>query len=274
MAKTQARLILKTKGLQQEFAIQREATIGSDHACDVVIDSDRVAAREARIVFDDDRGGFYAESLGAEGTLVDGAPLRARQRLGRVSVITLGGTLDLVFQIVDRPLQDDGTLRTEPEQFEPISPGFEHDEERTAPRPPEVDETEPHGFEPSFPISQQDTKDLLSTDGTTAEQPLRTLTTLQLEIVSPKDLAAIHLLREGDTLVGRKPACGVRIVHWSVSREHAVIAVRDGLTRVKDLGTTNGTFVNDDSIDTEVLLTDGATVTFGHVVARISTRSG
>lgn len=53
------------------------------------------------------------------------------------------------------------------------------------------------------------------------------------------------LLLEADTLVGRAPHCGVPLVDHRVSNEHAALRWRNKAWAVRDLGSTNGTWLND-----------------------------
>lgn len=45
-------------------------------------------------------------------------------------------------------------------------------------------------------------------------------------------------------IVGRKDDCDLQIDHKSISKQHCVLAITDGLVFVRDLGSTNGTRVN------------------------------
>ena len=45
-------------------------------------------------------------------------------------------------------------------------------------------------------------------------------------------------------VIGRHPACDVRVANTSVSRRHAIIARRGGVCRIRDLGSSNGTLLN------------------------------
>lgn len=51
-------------------------------------------------------------------------------------------------------------------------------------------------------------------------------------------------LRPGKTLLGRQESCQLRIPTGDVSRKHCEIEVTDSTVKVRDLGSTNGTFVN------------------------------
>src|ERR1700694_6164649 len=62
--------------------------------------------------------------------------------------------------------------------------------------------------------------------------------------------------------VGRSSACNIRIGDAGVSSKHAKIWCEDGEYYLMDLGSTNGTFVNDKDVDREKL-NDGDVITFG-----------
>src|SRR5258706_988909 len=54
------------------------------------------------------------------------------------------------------------------------------------------------------------------------------------------------VLAEGATAsIGRSPSNDISIPERHVSRQHAVINFRDGVFMISDLGSANGTFVND-----------------------------
>src|SRR6266446_3304318 len=76
----------------------------------------------------------------------------------------------------------------------------------------------------------------------------------------------IELIPDPQT-VGRGSACNVKIGDAGVSSKHAKIWCEDGVFFVMDLGSTNGTFVNDRDVDREQLQ-DGDTITFGMTKAQ------
>jgi pSer/pThr/pTyr-binding forkhead associated (FHA) protein len=57
-----------------------------------------------------------------------------------------------------------------------------------------------------------------------------------------------------DLSVGRSPESGLRLVEGSPSRRHALLSISADSAWVQDLGSTNGTFVNDKRIDAKVKL--------------------
>src|SRR5712671_6670166 len=76
----------------------------------------------------------------------------------------------------------------------------------------------------------------------------------------------IELIPDPQT-VGRGSSCNIKIGDAGVSSKHAKIWCEDGVFFVMDLGSTNGTFVNDRDVDREQL-SDGDTVTFGMTKAQ------
>lgn len=73
------------------------------------------------------------------------------------------------------------------------------------------------------------------------------------------------LLPEGTITIGRESRCDVAIKDPLVSRRHCEITVRDGTVRIKDLGSSNSTFVNGDSVQ-EGKLSPGDEITVGNAV--------
>ncbi|MBS2024162.1 MAG: FHA domain-containing protein [Deltaproteobacteria bacterium] len=72
-----------------------------------------------------------------------------------------------------------------------------------------------------------------------------------------------------ETFIGRGSSCQVKIGDAGVSSKHAKIWSEGGEWILMDLGSTNGTFVNDKDIDRETL-NDGDEITFGMTKARFS----
>lgn len=79
-----------------------------------------------------------------------------------------------------------------------------------------------------------------------------------------KDVA----LPEGQYIIGRQASAQIRVPLSTVSRQHCEVLVRENTLRVRDLGSSNGTFVNDDRVqDAELHAGDVLTVgTFVFVV--------
>lgn len=67
------------------------------------------------------------------------------------------------------------------------------------------------------------------------------------------------------TIIGRKEDCDLRIPLSEVSRQHAVLMVDDDTLTLRDLGSSNGTYVNNQRI-TEQELDPGDHIVIGPVV--------
>jgi hypothetical protein len=69
-----------------------------------------------------------------------------------------------------------------------------------------------------------------------------------------------------DYLIGRAPDCGLKLDHHSVSWRHASLRWNGNVWELQDLGSLNGTFVNDKPLDPgrRALLRTGDRVRFGH----------
>ncbi len=70
-------------------------------------------------------------------------------------------------------------------------------------------------------------------------------------------------LPAGESVIGRSRSCTVQIAETTVSRQHAIFVVEPGKVRLRDLGSSNGTFVNGERVDGEIPLGDGDRVVVG-----------
>jgi hypothetical protein len=76
---------------------------------------------------------------------------------------------------------------------------------------------------------------------------------------------------EGKNAIGRQGgSCQVGIRDDGASKEHAILVVKAGQYRITDLGSSNGTIVNDEKIDTAVL-NDGDRIKIGKTVLMLRT---
>lgn len=94
---------------------------------------------------------------------------------------------------------------------------------------------------------------------------------MDYQLVVLKGRSASQTLRLGDgvTTIGRQDECQLRIKSSQVSRRHCQLAEKDGRLMVKDLGSSNGTFVNGVRIDGPKALEPGDTLTIGSVTFKI-----
>lgn len=94
---------------------------------------------------------------------------------------------------------------------------------------------------------------------------------LLTECVEGNVTSHTHLVAAGEILVGRTPPAGIVVEVPSVSKRHAMLRCRpDGLL-VRDLGSTNGTFVNGTRIG-EHLCNEGDLIQFAESMFRVSRR--
>ncbi len=70
-------------------------------------------------------------------------------------------------------------------------------------------------------------------------------------------------LRQGETTVGRSPYCSVQLMSLQASREHAAISVSGDVAVIADLGSRNGTFVNERRITGPTRIVPGDKVSIG-----------
>lgn len=72
-------------------------------------------------------------------------------------------------------------------------------------------------------------------------------------------------------VIGRDPQCQLRPASQAISKQHCAILVRDGKVYLKDYGSTNGTFVDDEQIEpnAELEVASGARVRVGPLDFRI-----
>ncbi len=85
-------------------------------------------------------------------------------------------------------------------------------------------------------------------------------------------------IEKDEVVVGRSRTCDIRIGEPSVSRKHFRLLVADGVITVQDLGSSNGTYVNDEVVQDRQDLAHGDRVTIGdidvfaHIEAKADTR--
>lgn len=70
-------------------------------------------------------------------------------------------------------------------------------------------------------------------------------------------------LRSGETVLGREGDGVVPLPSPSVSRRHAAVTLDGAAARLSDLGSKNGTFVDDTKVEQPMALRDGARLRFG-----------
>jgi predicted component of type VI protein secretion system len=94
----------------------------------------------------------------------------------------------------------------------------------------------------------------------------------KLQIFLPDGREATHDLPEEKTTVGRLPENMLQIEDASVSSRHAEILFEHNSWFIRDLGSTNGTFLNGSKVENAVL-NHGDEIRFGSVVTLYTSQS-
>lgn len=74
--------------------------------------------------------------------------------------------------------------------------------------------------------------------------------------------------------IGRRPDLCLTLPSNCVSKEHAEIFARDGQLWVRDLGSTNGTYVNGSRVETDMPIKEGDLIQFATMVFRVGQEAG
>ncbi len=82
------------------FKIGSGASIGKSDTNNIVLRSDIVSGSHAKIIYDESQKAYFLEDLGSSnGTLLDGAKVKGKEKLERLHVITFAGKFDFIFQL-------------------------------------------------------------------------------------------------------------------------------------------------------------------------------
>jgi pSer/pThr/pTyr-binding forkhead associated (FHA) protein len=88
--------------------------------------------------------------------------------------------------------------------------------------------------------------------------------------VFPADGAKPRSVRiDASTTIGRAPECELRIDDTYASQQHARVFGKGGSWYVEDLGSTNGTFVNEQRLAAPAMLTPGDKIRVGTTVVEL-----
>tara|TARA_B100001971_G_scaffold215195_1_gene260325 strand:- start:154456 stop:155364 length:909 start_codon:yes stop_codon:yes gene_type:complete len=75
-------------------------------------------------------------------------------------------------------------------------------------------------------------------------------------------------LVDGETTVGRNPDCTIPLEFGGISRKHFKVVVDDKTATVHDLGSSNGTFLNNQKIEAPIALNKGDMVKIGEIALK------
>ena len=91
----------------------------------------------------------------------------------------------------------------------------------------------------------------------------------QLVVIRGRSASTAVKLPDGVTTAGRQDDCQLRIKSSQVSRKHCELFEKHGMLLVKDLGSSNGTFVNGKKIDGQRVMEPGDELGIGPIVFRV-----
>ncbi len=91
----------------------------------------------------------------------------------------------------------------------------------------------------------------------------------QLLVTRGRSASTVINLVDGVTTAGRQDECQLRIKSSQVSRQHCQFFEKNGMLLVKDLGSSNGTFLNGKKIDGQRVLEAGDEVTIGPIKFKV-----
>lgn len=95
-----------------------------------------------------------------------------------------------------------------------------------------------------------------------------------LKVLSGKHQGKVITLASKKFLVGRGEDCHMRPNNDLISRHHCVFTCDDYSVRLRDLGSTNGTFVNDQQVQGQVVLKTGDRVRIGKLDFEVVVKEG
>lgn len=78
----------------------------------------------------------------------------------------------------------------------------------------------------------------------------------------------------GETIIGRAPACDIVLSEITVSRRHAAVRQDGNTVVISDLGSANGTFVNDEPVAEGTRVEPGDVIRLGAAELGVRVESG
>ena len=91
----------------------------------------------------------------------------------------------------------------------------------------------------------------------------------QLVVIRGRSASNAVKLQDGVTLAGRQEDCHLRVRSSQVSRKHCELFEKHGLLLVKDLNSSNGTFVNGKKIEGQRVMEPGDELGIGPITFRV-----
>ena len=99
--------------------------------------------------------------------------------------------------------------------------------------------------------------------------PTRQASALRLCVIAPSERRGDSYHVGDEVTLGRAPGCGVSVPDATVSQLHARLFRRDGKLYLEDLGSTNGTFLNEARVSGPVPLKRGDRIKVGSTLLEV-----
>lgn len=99
---------------------------------------------------------------------------------------------------------------------------------------------------------------------------LRKAPPLNLTFQSPSAETTYRTFHQSDISIGRDPTCDVTLTDEAVSARHLQLSFHHGQWWAEDLGSTNGTRLNQSPLLTPTVLTTGDQIECGHTAIIVS----
>jgi pSer/pThr/pTyr-binding forkhead associated (FHA) protein len=271
---TGGRLVCLTDG--REYQVGELLVFGRDAESDVVVTGSEVSRKHAEIRRAD--GGYVLTDASVNGTYVNGERVTERI-LARADVIRIGPDEFRFYADAPKPAAANGgpaapeagaarPAAVQPTGFMPAMPA----RPTPAPAPAAAFRTAEGPATPPTGAAHRLFDTMHGLPVTPQSQPaisdaaLRTAAPLASLLVRSGALKGKRLpVRAPVVNIGRADYNDVVLPEPSVSTAHAKLQRRDGVWVLADLGSTNGTFVENEPVTDETPLTPGATIKFGEV---------
>ncbi|MFQ5349391.1 MAG: FHA domain-containing protein, partial [Thermoanaerobaculia bacterium] len=235
---------------------------------------------------------YWIEDLDSlNGTRLDGEPVRGRERLGALHVLSFGATAEVFFLELDSEPEE--SAEAEKAAGAPAeAPGSKTRVDAEVPtlpdglqQPPAGDRTRVDEEAPTLPVGLQaeQVEEGAAAPPGSATRIEEALATLPASLAGDGEAAAAQgfvlevggrdggrfALREGDNLIGRSGRAQIVLANRELSRRHATLRVAAGRVWLRDEGSRNHTFVGDEEISEETEIAAGGELRFGRLEARL-----
>jgi pSer/pThr/pTyr-binding forkhead associated (FHA) protein len=232
------------------FHIGDEAIIGSSPDSTIYIRHGIISSRHVHLTYDRRKNCYFLEDLKSyNGTKLDGKDLHGKRRLGDRHVITLANTFEFTFETAE----DDGrSLPFVEEHGAPVE------------EPPQAAEGS---------ADEKMARTIVLDYNEMFQQVAPAAPSFFIEFKTVRGGKQSIRLKEGQNTVGRSTSSDITIENPSISRQHAVLKLQGEALTVEDMGSRNGTFVNERRIANETEIPPDTELRFGLVNAVIVKKS-